>query len=139
MIKAAVGFCLLCALLAVCDMIMPNGKTKQMVSFAASAVFLVAVLNTVKTAVPKLSLLPQNYNLSAGTKTYEEVAVLVVGALLNDEEVYYENLSVVTNNSKEDGIIISKVTVYTNQENKEKAENVIKNKTTAKTVEVVCD
>lgn len=139
MIKAAIGFCLLSALLAVCDMIMPSGKTKQMVSFAVSAVFLVAVLNVIKTALPKISFLPQNYVVSAESKTYEAVAVQVIEALLTDENVYYENLSVLTNNNGEDGIIISKVTVYTNQENRKKAENVIKNKTTAKTVEVICD
>ncbi len=139
MTKVGIGFCLLSALLAVCDMIMPSGKTKQMVSFAVSAVFLVAVLNFVKAVTPKINFLPKNYEIGTQSKTYEEVAVQVIGALLSDENVYYENLSVLTNNTEKDGIIINKVTVYTNQENKEKAETVIKNKTTAKTVEVISE
>ena len=138
MIKIATGFCLLCVLLSCSDMLLPNGKTKGMVSFLISAVFLVSVLNLTKGINVKLGGI-QNYKMEKSNAAYGFVAKETIGALLTDENVYYENLSVLTNNTEEDGIIISKVTVYTNQENKEKAEKVIKNKTTAKTVEVISE
>ena len=138
MIKVATAFCVLCVLLSCSDMLLPNGKTKGMVSFLISAVFLTSVLNLTKGINVKLDGI-QNYKIEKSSAAYEFVAKETISALLSEENVYYENISVVTNNTEEDGIIISKVSVYTNQENKEKAENVIKNKTTAKTVEVISE
>ncbi len=135
---AAIGFCLLCVILSCADMLLPSGKTKGMVSFLISAVFLVSVLNLTKEVNLNFDNI-KNYEIKESSASYGFVAKEVIGALLTDENVYYEKLSVTANNNEKEGIVISKVTVYTNQENKEKAENVIKNKTTAKTVEVISD
>ncbi len=138
MIKVAIGFCLLCVLLACSDMLLPSGKTKGMVSFLISAVFMVSVLNLTKEVNINFNNI-QNYKMEKSSAAYGFVAEEIIGALLTDEKVYYNKLSVLANNNGENGIVINKVTVYTNQENKEKAETVIKNKTTAKTVEVISD
>lgn len=135
------SFCVLSILFSASKRIVCDSEMKQITNFVCSLVFLVTLFSYISNLkINSEYTFPSDENVMYDTQDdiYKIVSEPVIGAILEDENIAYEKIAVKTDKSSENGIVISKVTVYS-QEDREKIKEAIMTKADVKEVEVVGD
>lgn len=127
-----------CVASAVFKWIFCDGEMKQMTKFVCVLSVTLCIASSVSNKTVSYTLTDSLWQeTKVDINIYQSAALPVFEAILKDEDIAFEKISIQADKTEDGSIMISKVKVYAKEELREKIQTAIFSKTEAAEVEVI--
>lgn len=139
------SFILIIAVISAAKWLLNDGEMKNITAFFCSLVLIFSLFSHKNgEKLPVFNYKTADFYTETASFPHENSlieasSIPIIAAILTENGINYSKIELKTNKTQENGIIISKVIVYSSFNDTEKIKEVIINNTSAKSVEVISD